>query len=74
MEDQPEHYPGYEPTHDEYTAKVKQLCASFGAELYDLSVRFNCSLLGELERNGMLTAGDDLINAAAKIELLKEII
>lgn len=52
---------------EQYTAVVKYQAVCFANELVDLITRYNFSLLPTLG-----TAQDDLINALAKINLLKE--
>lgn len=55
------------PTEDEFIHKAKEQVNTFHTELYDLTIRLNMSLCAPLT-----SAGEDLLNALGKLELLKQ--
>lgn len=61
-----------EPNKEDYEAIAKAQAETFSAQLRDLYTRYQYSTVGDMERSGMLTAGEDILSALSKIELFKQ--
>lgn len=71
-EDQQQHEFNTMPSRSEYEQVGKEQAERFSAELTDLYTRYQYSTVGDMERSGMLTAGEDILSALSKIELFKQ--
>lgn len=58
----------------QYHEEASQQINNFQMELTDLAIRYNCSILGDMERRGAILEGPGsaLIDALARMELLKQ--
>lgn len=70
--DQPGPEPGFENTQERYNYQAKKEAQNFHAELFDLATRYNLSTLGDTEQFGIGSVGETLMQAIAKLELLKQ--
>ncbi len=61
-----------QPTQSEAEYMTKKQAQNFYTELFDLTARYSLSLLGEMERAGMGSVGESLMEATNKLELLKQ--
>jgi len=60
------------PTQEEYTAVAKQQAENFERELTDLYTRYCYSTVGDMEKSGMLSAGEQMAGAIAILRTFKQ--
>lgn len=64
--------PDFENTQERYECQAKNDAQDFHTELFDLTARYSLSTLGDMERGGIGTVGETLMQAIDKLELLKQ--
>lgn len=60
------------PSNEQYTQQAKLNAQVIIDQLTDIAGLYHCGILGQLEAAGLTTAGDTMLSAIAKLELLKQ--